>query len=194
MYARHLLVVLVGGVLASGNAESASPVRIDVIARIYNTARVAPLITDVALATATRLMSAGAIGVAWRNCDVPNACATVPAREFVIRLVRSRETTTDGNPFVLGEASIDVSQRAGVLATVYVDRVERMAELSEADSAWLLGRAIAHELGHLLLATNSHSPTGLMRAQWTSKEVRRNSAADWILARRDAEAIRRRHQ
>ena len=193
MYARHLLLVLVGGVLASGNAESAS-VRIDVIARIYNTARVAPLITDVALATATRLMSAGAIGVAWRNCDVPNACATVPAREFVIRLVRSRETTTDGNPFVLGEASIDVSQRAGVLATVYVDRVERMAELSEADSAWLLGRAIAHELGHLLLATNSHSPTGLMRAQWTSKEVRRNSAADWILARRDAEAIRRRHQ
>jgi hypothetical protein len=192
MYARHLLLVLAGSVIASGNADSASPVRIEVIARIYNTARVAPLITDVALATATRLMKAGAIGVAWRDCDVPNACATVPAREFVIRLVRSRETTTDGSPFVLGEASIDVSQRAGVLATVYVDRVERMAELSEADSAWLLGRAIAHELGHLLLATNSHSPTGLMRAQWTSQEIRGDLTEDWVFTQKDAEAIRRR--
>ena len=192
MYARHLLLALAGGVLVPGTAESSPPVRIEVVARVYNTARVAPLITDVALATATRLMNARAIGVAWRNCDVPNACATVPAREFVIRLVRSRKTTTDGSPFVLGEASIDASQRAGVLATIYVDRVERMAELSEADSAWLLGRAIAHELGHLLLATNSHSPTGLMRAQWTSQEIRGNLTPDWVFTQKDSEAIRRR--
>ena len=186
------LLVSVFCLLVEGSTESASPARIEVVARVYNTARVAPLITDVALATATRLMSAGAIGVVWRNCDVPNACATVPVREFVIRLVRSRETTTDGSPFVLGEASIDVSQRAAVLATIYVDRVERMAELSEADSAWLLGRAIAHELGHLLLATNAHSSSGLMRAYWSPRDIRGNQTADWVLTRKEAEAIRKR--
>jgi len=175
-------------------AESAPPARIEVGARVYNTARVAPSITDAALATATRLMTAGAVDVAWRNCDVPSACATVPVREFVIRLVRAQARDADGAPFALGEASIDLSEQAGVLATIYVDRVERMAELSEADPALLLGRAIAHELGHLLLATNSHSSSGLMRAQWTAKEVRGNSAGDWILARKDAEAIRRRLQ
>ena len=173
-------------------AQSAPPARVEVVARIYNTARVATPIADVALATAARLMTAGAIDVAWRNCDVLNACTTVPVREFVIRLVRSRETATDGSPLVLGEASIDVSQRAGVLATIYMDRIERMAALSDADTASLLGRAIAHELGHLLLATNAHSSSGLMRAQWTSKEIRENLATDWILARKDAEAIRRR--
>jgi hypothetical protein len=192
MIARHLLLVLAGGVLVQGTAESAAPARVKVVARVYNTARVAPPIIDMALATATRLMTAGAIDVAWRNCDLADACTTVPVREFVIRLVRSRETTTDGSPFVLGEASVDVSQRAGVLATIYVDRVERMAERSEADSASLLGRAIAHELGHLLLATNAHSSRGLMRAQWSPRDIRGNQIADWVLTRKEAEAIRKR--
>ena len=192
MFARHLLLVLAGGVLVPGTAESTPPARIEVVARVYNTARVALPITDVALATATRLMTAGAIDVAWRNCDLPNACTTVPVREFVIRLVRSQARDADAVPFVLGEASIDLHERAGVLATIYVDRVERMAELSEADTASLLGRAIAHELGHLLLATTGHSSSGLMRARWTSKEVRGNLKADWILTRKDAEAIRKR--
>ena len=30
----------------------------------------------------------------------------------------------------------------------------------------ILGDVIAHELGHLLLGTNSHSPTGIMCANW----------------------------
>jgi hypothetical protein len=30
---------------------------------------------------------------------------------------------------------------------------------------------MAHELGHLLLGSNSHSPTGLMRADWRTKDL-----------------------
>ena len=55
-------------------------------------------------------------------------------------------------------------ERTGVLATIFVDSVELIASLSEIDATLLLGRAIAHELGHLLLGTNAHSVRGLMRA------------------------------
>jgi hypothetical protein len=211
MFARHLLLVWLKSetrsqktglffcllfsvfcLLIPRTAASAPPARVEVVARVYNTARVDAAIAEEALATATRLMTAGAIDVAWRNCDVPDACTTVPEREFVIRLVRSRAREVDGAPLVLGEASIEVNARTGVLATIYVDRVERMAALSEADTASLLGRAIAHELGHLLLATNTHSPSGLMRAQWTLSDVRRNERADWLLTRKEAETIRTR--
>ena len=190
--------------LLQGTAEPSPPPRIEVVARLYNTARMDPAMTDVALRMATRVMIAGAIDVAWKNCDLPDVCATVPGREFVIRVVRSSEAArgsgagdrepgkTNEGPFVLGEASIDLNEQAGVLATIYVDRIERMAALAEADTASLLGRAIAHELGHLLLATNAHSPRGLMRARWTAGELRRNQTADWMLTRRDAEAMRRR--
>jgi hypothetical protein len=37
----------------------------------------------------------------------------------------------------------------------------------------LLGHFMAHEVGHLLLPARSHSPTGLMRAQWTRAELER---------------------
>jgi len=33
-----------------------------------------------------------------------------------------------------------------------------------------LGRALAHELGHYLLQSKSHTPRGLMRAVWTAEE------------------------
>jgi len=195
MFTRDWLLVLASGVLVPTVAEPAPPPRIDVVARVYNAARVPAGITDHALGIATRLMTAGAIDVAWTNCDLPGACAIAPvAREFVIRLVRLRNTRADGALFVLGEASIDMDARAGVLATIYVDHVERMAELSEADTASLLGRAIAHELGHLLLATNSHSSKGLMRAYWSPRDIRGNQIVDWVLSREDVAAIRRRLQ
>jgi hypothetical protein len=97
-------------------------------------------------------------------------------------------------PLVLGEAFIDTRARTGVLATVFPEHVELIAALSETDAALLLGRTIAHELGHLLLGTTAHSVRGLMRAQWTPADVRRHASADWELTTEDATAIRRRLQ
>jgi hypothetical protein len=37
----------------------------------------------------------------------------------------------------------------------------------------ILGNVIAHELGHLLLGSNSHSPAGIMRARWQAEELQR---------------------
>ena len=35
----------------------------------------------------------------------------------------------------------------------------------------LLGLAIAHELGHVLLGSNSHSDLGLMRGRWNREDL-----------------------
>jgi hypothetical protein len=35
----------------------------------------------------------------------------------------------------------------------------------------LLGHAAAHELGHLLLRSDAHSPAGIMRASWEVKDL-----------------------
>jgi hypothetical protein len=77
-----------------------------------------------------------------------------------------------------------------VLATIYLDRVLRLAEQTGADRIALLGHAIAHELGHLLMASNVHGPIGLMRAFWSVDEVRNGRPSDWTIAPRDAHAIR----
>jgi hypothetical protein len=54
------------------------------------------------------------------------------------------------------------------------------------DRATLLGRTLAHELGHLLLGTNAHAPRGLMRARWADAVVRNDVTHDWQFSRREA--------
>jgi hypothetical protein len=208
MFTRQLVLVFAGGLLIPPVAESASPARVQVNARLYNTADVPDIVKETALRVATGALTAGGIDVHWKNCDVAETCAMAPARgELVIRLVRSPRQSRpkanhivarglsaarDETALVLGEALIDVRERTGVLATVFVDRVELIADLSETDAALLLGRAIAHEIGHLLLGTNAHSVGGLMRAQWTPADIRRHARADWVLTSEEAAAIRRR--
>jgi len=68
----------------------------------------------------------------------------------------------------------------------------RLAHEAGTDSRVLLGRAIAHELGHLLLATTTHGPVGLMRAYWSQEEVRRGQPRDWSFAPTELAAMRRR--
>jgi hypothetical protein len=67
-----------------------------------------------------------------------------------------------------------------------------MAERTGVDAHALLGRAIAHELGHLLMATSAHGPNGLMRPVWSQSEIRSRQIDDWIFRPREIAAIRAR--
>ncbi len=195
MCGRQLVLVFAGGLLVPSIAHAGPPERVPVTARIYNTAQVAAGIRTAALTAAARALVASGIDVVWTDCDASDACGMVPTPgELVVRLVRSAGVERDSPASVLGQASIDTGEGSGVLATIFVNRVERMAALADVGVAVLLGRAIAHEVGHLLLATNSHSARGLMRARWSSSDLRRNDAADWMLTKEDAAAIRRRQQ
>ena len=42
---------------------------------------------------------------------------------------------------------------------------------SKQNPAVLLGHVMAHEIAHLLLGTNSHSASGIMRAHWYAQEL-----------------------
>ena len=93
---------------------------------------------------------------------------------------------------VLGDAFVDTSARSAVLATIYVDRVASLAGAADLATHVVLGYAIAHELGHLLLGSNIHSARGLMRAVWRENELRRGEKADWSFMPQDVAAIRQR--
>jgi hypothetical protein len=79
----------------------------------------------------------------------------------------------------------------GTLATVFTDRIAWLAALSRAKYTDLLGRAVAHEIGHLLIGTNEHSASGLMRAIWTAAELTRNDRDDWLFTTDDRARLHR---
>jgi hypothetical protein len=90
----------------------------------------------------------------------------------------------------LGYAVIDTGSGTGTLATISLNRVEDVAHQTGAGVAVLLGRAIAHEVGHLLLHTNAHGADGLMRAVWTAQEMSRNAREGWLFATPERRLIR----
>ena len=141
--------------------------------------------------------------------------------ELAVRLVRLGGTPSARGQLSLGYSLLDTSAGGGTLATVYVDRVEwlvaqvRNSQLpipnlqddpeehlgswklevgsssAGAAGARLLGFAVAHEVGHLLLGTNTHAAAGLMRAVWSRSDIQRNDPADWLFSAADSLAMSR---
>jgi hypothetical protein len=58
----------------------------------------------------------------------------------------------------------------GVHCGVFYDRVQQISR-QILNEGTVLGHAIAHEIGHLLLGVDAHSPEGLMRAHWTPHDL-----------------------
>jgi hypothetical protein len=56
-------------------------------------------------------------------------------------------------------------------AYVFYDRVAEICDGYRLPCGPILAAVIAHEMGHLLLPHGSHSPSGLMRAQWTDQDL-----------------------
>ena len=54
---------------------------------------------------------------------------------------------------------------------ILYDRIEKLADRWDASRAEILGYAIAHEIGHLVLSTGVHTPEGIMNARWGPKSL-----------------------
>jgi hypothetical protein len=71
-------------------------------------------------------------------------------------------------PYELGYALPDAL--TGVNAAVFYDRIERLHKSADIDLSTLLGHAMAHEIGHVLLGAREHSPRGIMKARWSQSD------------------------
>ena len=187
-------------------AASAQSVPAALTVRVYDAAGVPDRERRAAEAQATATLKDAGIAVVWRDCrdDLGDCVAPLGATEIAVRLVTSHNRVADQthasnaiNPVSddradsLGYSVVDVKEGRGWLATIFVDRVERVARAANANSSRLFGRAMAHEIGHLLLGRSTHAARGLMRSRWTTDEIRQEAPWDWLLSRSEAGEMRR---
>ena len=71
-----------------------------------------------------------------------------------------------------GLAVLAESGRLAVRAYIFVDRAIDLANEEMIPWTRILGYLMAHEIGHLLMGTNSHSLQGIMKGNWRRKEVK----------------------
>lgn len=206
MVLRHLRFALLAGAFVPLPAHAAV-IPADVPVRVYDTTGIATPLRLSALDIARLTLARTGASMAWLDCAGRNrlrSCENaIGAGELILRIVhaggagRAAPSGTAAlrslmSPLPLGDAFVDRGSQSGVLATVYVDRVTALAGASGASVATLLGYAIAHEIGHLLLGNSTHGARGLMRPLWSRDEVRRGRAADWTFTDGEADAIRAR--
>lgn len=104
-----------------------------------------------------------------------------------VRLVSQSNQVQDD---VFGVAFLS-AEGTGCYSNVYYDRATSLRSGQNVGVAGILGNVIAHELGHLLLGSNSHTPTGIMRARWDDKELRKAAMGDLLFTADQAESMRR---
>ena len=82
----------------------------------------------------------------------------------------------------------------GSQAYVVFERVERFAKTKTDwghDITTTLGLTIAHEIGHLLLRTSTHTVTGLMGAAWGPADAQLAASGRLLFTSREAALIRK---
>lgn len=182
------VAAIVAAVLMTGARIPASAVIDDsLLVRIYDNAGVLVGELSSALRTTHDILRRADLGVDWVQCrarrdgPVPAVCdQPLSSGDVVVRLIESSDKVF-GERRALGYSLFDANGVSG-FATVYVDRVDWLARRAQYPRAPLLGRAIAHEIGHLLLRSNAHTENGLMREVWTAEQVVRNRREDWTFS------------
>jgi hypothetical protein len=159
--------------LLGAGAECSAAERL--VVRMYGYAGLAGDEMAAARETASAILRIAGVEILWRDCSTGCAELLRP-HEVLLRIVAAPPSSP---PESLGCSVVDVERRTGVLSTVYADRIVQAAHRTGTDVGRLAGRAIAHELGHLLLGTSRHSSAGLMRALWADHELQRELASDW---------------
>jgi hypothetical protein len=163
--------------------------KLPLVVRTYDTVGLSSPTLERAHVSAGAALAAIGIESIWRACHASECVSTLEPDELSVRLVTATPLSERGS---LGSAAVDVGRRAGTLATIFVDRIEALARQAGVDPGMLLGRAIAHEIGHLILGTTNHSRFGLMRAAWKTDELRREMPLDWIFSAEQGAEMRAR--
>jgi hypothetical protein len=125
------------------------------------------------------------VEITWVNCypggrnllaSSPRCAEPLDSSELMLRIV-SEAGDEPNRRVTMGFSWVGRQQAmAPHVATVFADRVQRVAHAARANVVGVLALAIAHELGHVLLASTAHAKVGLMQAVWSHSQLRRSGA------------------
>ena len=188
-------------ILASASAGAATHADAVVTVRTYDYTQMPDGVLARARETTNAIFEGAGISIHWIDCRVPTrdgaACTETfqPGRQLMLRLVESpiddvRQGARAARTLPLGNSLLDHEARRGVLMTVDASPIRAIAEQASTEVSTVLGRAIAHEIGHLLLGTSDHPSQGLMRARWLQDELRGVRPARWTFSRHESAQMR----
>jgi len=140
--------------------------------RFFNYAPIPTRILDEARERVTAIYHRSGIAIDWVECPVRDqdpsgfpACTEVwdTTHLFLHLLTQAAKT--------IRVEKVGESLLSARMANIYWNRVRQQAESVQVELDRILAHTIAHEVGHLLLGSNSHAPTGIMVGKWSRQDL-----------------------
>jgi hypothetical protein len=187
-----VLACSIGPQISPAHEHTQSSV-VNLTVSVFNDAGVEPSVWSQAQARATEIMRGSGISLTWLNCGFPASgipdsnCSTISyPTHLSVRVVR-KVSPVKGDIF--GQ-SFQNAAGEGNYVLVYYAGIKAFRAATTLPAGELLGCVVAHELGHLLLGTASHSPTGLMSAVWQDPELQQAVRGNLFFTGGEGERIR----
>ena len=167
--------------------------------RIYDYAGVSSGEMRRAEEEASRILRAAGVEIEWVDCPTsPAEAHNYPACEPPLGAVAvdlrilppSMAARVRSSREQLGFALPSTKAGSASAAWVFFQRVEHLAESKDADQAQILGHAMAHEIGHVLLGPDRHSEKGIMRANWGRAVLQEAARGQLLFTPAQAELIK----
>ncbi len=185
---RFSIALLAFSTLAAAREEKGPSPTVTLL--VYNKAQVPATTLAQAEREAGRILGEAGMRAVWLDClernfpaDPQGLCSK--AREptdVVLRVLPGRIPNRFADT-LFGIAFLPT------LASVYYEYAVRLAK-SDSEVPIILGCAIAHEVGHLLLGPNSHSGGGIMHGEWGPEEFRLALMGGLLFASQQSKLIR----
>jgi hypothetical protein len=163
---------------APAKAKAAPQNPVVVTISVYNDAAVPWTTVRAAEDQASLVLREAGIDVEWVSCQGASeetsdtekfkSCGEAIYPEHLVLRIVKRSVGLSPNVMGISFLSEDGS---GCQADLFYERIEGLRQKSEASMASILGHVASHEIGHLLLGTNSHAQHGIMRGVWGKEEL-----------------------
>jgi len=163
-----LVAAVVAGLANTGQATGTSSAKsLPLPVTVFDYANVPAQWLSRAEESMSRIYGEIGVEITWKD-------ARSEARTGLIVLIlpESRSTKESIPQSVIGYSSGTADERRRVAYVLYgrMDQF-RLEQVPAIQRANLLGHLMAHEVGHLLLPVQSHSPSGIMRARWSRADL-----------------------
>lgn len=171
-------------------ASKSAQLKPSVTVQIYDYAHVSRGGLTQAERTVSRLLTRAGLEVQVLRCssgELHTSATCLKSPEGITLILRVLPGRAPSCP---GRLGVSVGT---ILATIYYQRAIQLAAERPAServpASQILGFAAAHEIAHLLLIP--HSPGGIMRANWSPKDLESMSAGDLNFTPEQGQAMRR---
>ncbi len=167
-----VMALLFGGTVVSRAGQPAEGAVPEVIVHMVDDGLLVGSVRVRAKAIATAILASAGVRLRWEKSNV---APMVPIRTcgaggiattITVRFVKNADPTASHGAL----AAATPFAQDGVGIFVFYDRLQPMFDLLK-QPEYLLGHVLAHEIGHQLMGTDSHSETGLMKARWSAMDI-----------------------